>query len=202
MILRFQWCSYTSTLTALIRVRRRDQSNSATERKRFIAIGQAKAVGESELLSVGAELDNIRQRVDGLAIFACIDSEGSCTSRVVEELGKNEWVHPACHGLPNRKQPFESAFALHDGHFTIQRIIGCDLNNPECAYLSACHTTVGDADSPDEAIHFASAMQFVGFRFVIGTMWTMVRRTRSRRRFINIWWTNLVVWIIPALCLR
>jgi CHAT domain-containing protein/tetratricopeptide (TPR) repeat protein len=165
--------SYTPTLAALIRARRCDPSNSTASRKHFISIGQAKATGESELLSVGAELDNIGQRVNGLATFTGIDGEESCISRVVEELGKNEWVHLACHGLPNRKQPFESAFALHDGHFTIQRIIGCDLKNPEFAYLSACHTTVGDEESPDEAIHLASAMQFAGFRSVIGTMWAV-----------------------------
>ena len=150
-----------------------DPSNSAAEQKCFIAIGQAKAAGESELLSVGAELVNIGQRIGGFATFTRIDGEESCISRVVEELGKNEWVHLACHGLPDRKQPFESAFALHDGHFAIQRIIGCDLKNPQFAYLSACHTTVGDEESPDEAIHLASAMQFVGFRSVIGTMWAV-----------------------------
>jgi CHAT domain-containing protein/tetratricopeptide (TPR) repeat protein len=165
--------SYTPTLTALIHARRHDPSNSTTEQTRFIAIGQAKAAGETELVSVSAELNNIGQRVDGLATFTRIDGEESCTSRVVEELGKNEWVHLACHGLPNRQEPFESAFALHDGHFTIQHIIGCDFKNPEFAYLSACHTTVGDEKSPDEVIHLASAMQFVGFRSVIGTMWAV-----------------------------
>ena len=45
--------------------------------------------------------------------------------------------------------------------------------NPEFAYLSACHTTVGDEESPDEVIHLAAAMQFVGFRSVIGTMWAV-----------------------------
>jgi CHAT domain-containing protein/tetratricopeptide (TPR) repeat protein len=165
--------SYTPTLAALIHARRHDPSNSTTEQTRFIAIGQAKAAGESELVSVGAELDTIGQRVDGLATFTRIDGEESCTFRVIEELGRNEWVHLACHGLPNRTEPFESAFALHDGHFTIQRIIGCDFKNPEFAYLSACHTTVGDEKSPDEVIHLASAMQFVGFRSVIGTMWAV-----------------------------
>ncbi|KAI9573806.1 CHAT domain-containing protein [Boletus coccyginus] len=165
--------SYTPTLSALIRARRRDPSSPATQRKCFIAIGQAKAEGENELVSVGAELDNIARRIDGHATFMRIDGEESCISRVVEELGKNDWVHLACHGLPNPKKPFESAFALHDGHFTIQRIIGCDLKNPEFAYLSACHTTVGDEESPDEAIHLASAMQFAGFRSVIGTTWAV-----------------------------
>ena len=165
--------SCTPTLTALVRARRHDPLNSAVEQKRFIAIGQAKAAGERELPSVGTELGVICQRVDGFATFTRIDGEQSRISRVVEELGKNEWAHFACHGLPNRKQPFESAFALHDGHFTVQRIIGCDLKNTEFAYLSACHTTVGDEESPDEVIHLASAMQFSGFRSVIGTMWAV-----------------------------
>jgi len=69
--------------------------------------------------------------------------------------------------------PFDSAFALHDGRFTIQHIIRSDLQNPEFAYLSACHTTAGDEDRPDEMIHLASAMQFAGFRSVIGTMWAV-----------------------------
>ncbi|KAI9567953.1 CHAT domain-containing protein [Boletus coccyginus] len=165
--------SYTPTLTALIRARRHDPSSPPTRQKQFIAIGQAKAVGVSELVSVGAELDNIGQLVNGLATFTRIDGEESSICRVVEELGKNDWVHLACHGLPNPQKPFESAFALRDGHFTIQRIIGCNLKNPEFAYLSACHTTVGDEESPDEAIHLASAMQFAGFRSVIGTMWAV-----------------------------
>ena len=165
--------SYTPTLAALIRARRWDPQSSVTAQKRLIAIGQATAAGESELLSVGAELANIGQLVDGLATFTRVDGEESCISRVVEELGKNDWVHLACHGLPNPTQPFESAFALHDGHFTIQRIIGCNLKNPEFAYLSVCHTMVGDEESPDEVIHLAAAMQFLGYRSVIGTMWAV-----------------------------
>ena len=165
--------SYTPTLTAPIRARRHDPQHSPSEGKRFVGAGQAKAKGESELISVGAELANIEQRVDGLATFKRIEGEESCIARVTEELGKNEWVHLACHGLPNRKQPFESAFALHDGHFTIERIIRCKLENPQFAYLSACHTAVGDEESPDEVMHLASAMQFARFCSVIGTMWAV-----------------------------
>ncbi|KAF8431594.1 CHAT domain-containing protein [Boletus edulis BED1] len=166
--------SYTPTLSALIRARRPAPSNSTTQGKRFVAIGQTKAAGtKTELLSVGAELDVVRQRVDSLAAFTRIDGEECCTSRVAEELCKTEWVHLACHGLPNRTHPFESAFALHDGHFTIEQIMRCEPENPQFAYLSACHTTVGDKDSPDEVIHLASAMQFAGFRSVIGTMWVV-----------------------------
>ena len=165
--------SYTSTLTALVRARRPTPSKYATQPMGFLAIGQAEAAGEQKLRSVGVELDDIGECVDGLATFMRIEGKESCIGRAEEELGKHEWVHFACHGLPNEKDPFKSAFALHDGHFAIQRIIGCDLKNPEFAYLSACHTTVGYEGSPDEVIHLASAMQFAGFRSVIGTMWAV-----------------------------
>ena len=165
--------SYTPTLTALIRARRHDFPHSASEGKQFVGIGQATAKGGNELFSVSAELANIEQRVSGLATFTRIEGQESCIARVTKELCRNEWVHLACHGIPNRKHPFESAFALHDGHFTIERIIRCELENAQFAYLSACHTTVGDEESPDEVIHLASAMQFAGFRSVIGTMWAV-----------------------------
>ncbi|KAF8436258.1 CHAT domain-containing protein [Boletus edulis BED1] len=165
--------SYTPTLSALIRARRPSSSNPASAGRRFLAIGQANAIGQVELLSVGTELANIGQRIVGLAGFTQIEGPESCISRVAEELCKTEWVHLACHGLPNQTRPFESAFALHDGHFTIERIMRCEPENPQFAYLSACHTTVGDEESPDEVIHLASAMQFAGFRSVIGTMWSV-----------------------------
>ncbi|KAF8431483.1 CHAT domain-containing protein [Boletus edulis BED1] len=165
--------SYTSTLSALIRARRPAPSNTAGDGKRFIAIGQANAICQVEPLSVGTELANIGQHIGGLASFTQIEGPESCISRVAEELCKTEWVHLACHGLPNRTRPFESAFALHDGHFTIEQIMRCEPENPQFAYLSACHTTVGDEESPDEVIHLASAMQFAGFRSVIGTMWVV-----------------------------
>ena len=61
----------------------------------------------------------------------------------------------------------------HSPCTTTQRTVECDLKNPEVAYLSACHTTVRDEESPDETIHLASAMQFAGFRSVIGTVWAV-----------------------------
>ncbi|OJA10602.1 hypothetical protein AZE42_08457 [Rhizopogon vesiculosus] len=65
---------------------------------------------------------------------------------------------------------------MSDGPLTITDIIRLQrppLHNPEFAFLSACHTTVGHASSPDEAIHLAAAMQFSGFRSVIGSMWSV-----------------------------
>ncbi|KAG2114100.1 hypothetical protein BD769DRAFT_1778508 [Suillus cothurnatus] len=39
------------------------------------------------------------------------------------------------------------------------------------AFLSTCHTAVGDEETPDEVIHLAAGLQFSGFKSVIGTLW-------------------------------
>ncbi|KAG9309095.1 hypothetical protein JVU11DRAFT_10978 [Chiua virens] len=67
-------------------------------------------------------------------------------------------------------QPFNSGFALHDGHLTIEHIIQSNLGNPEFTYISGCHTTMWKVENPDEVAHLAGAMLFVGFCSVIGTM--------------------------------
>ncbi|KAG1823405.1 CHAT domain-containing protein, partial [Suillus subaureus] len=41
------------------------------------------------------------------------------------------------------------------------------------AFLSACHTAVGDEETPDEVIHLAAGLQFSGFKSVIGTLWVV-----------------------------
>jgi CHAT domain-containing protein len=46
------------------------------------------------------------------------------------------------------------------------------LPNAEFAFLSACHTAAADVGgTPDEATHLSAAMQFCGFRSVVGTLW-------------------------------
>ena len=164
--------SYTPTLTALIRAQKMSLGPS-TEQHRFLLVGQAQAPGENELVSVNAELSTISQLVGPAATLTCVRDQNATIAKVSEELNKNEFVHLACHGIPDRKQPFESRFALGDGLLKVEDIMQYDSQKARFAYLSACHTTVGDEESPDEIIHLAAAMQFAGFRSVIGTMWAV-----------------------------
>ena len=39
---------------------------------------------------------------------------------------------------PKSEAAVHSVFALHDGHFMFERIIRCELENPQFVYLSAC----------------------------------------------------------------
>lgn len=53
-------------------------------------------------------------------------------------------------------------------------VVGSRLPDAEFAFLAACHTAELTDDSPaDEALHLTDAMQYCGFRSVVGTMWAM-----------------------------
>ena len=95
-----------------------------------------------------------------------------------------------CHGIPNFKQPFESAFALHDGHFTIEWIIWCELENAEFVYLPTCRTTVGNEDSADEVMHLISVMQFARFCSVIRTMWAV--DDGKTNKIMSVFYDNMI----------
>jgi CHAT domain-containing protein len=53
-------------------------------------------------------------------------------------------------------------------------IVRSQLPNAEFAFLAACHTAeLTDGSPADEALHLAAAIQYCGFRSVVGTMWAM-----------------------------
>ncbi|KAG2099134.1 CHAT domain-containing protein, partial [Suillus cothurnatus] len=60
---------------------------------------------------------------------------------------------------------------MRDEHLTLLDIMERDIPHAEFAFLSACHTAVGDEETPDEVIHLAAGLQFSGFKSVIGTLW-------------------------------
>jgi CHAT domain-containing protein len=164
--------SYTPTLAALVRARQ--HVSLCTSTQHFVAIGQGNSDRGKELRCVAPEVAAIAQRlVPTVSSFTSLEDSDATVQGVLDALKHNQWLHLACHGMPNRQRPFESSFAMHDGPLMIKDIIRSNWDNPEFAFLSACHITVGDEKSPDESIHLAAAMQFSGFRSVIGSMWSV-----------------------------
>jgi len=93
---------------------------------------------------------------------------------VLSGLRQHSWVHFACHGRRDN-QPFQSSFELYAGErLTLLDLIQAKLPDAELAFLSACHAAAADmGGTPDEFIRLAGALQFCGFRSVVGTLWAM-----------------------------
>ncbi|KAG1897192.1 CHAT domain-containing protein [Suillus fuscotomentosus] len=163
-------CSYTPTLSALVRSRQMMKKRVTPS---FATIGQGQP-GEGKgkaLLAVDSELELVHKLVPATAKRTTISGDAATRAGALEALQENTWVHLACHGKQDPKQPYNSHFVMRDEHLTLLDIMERDIPHAEFAFLSACHTAVGDEETPDEVIHLAAGLQFSGFKSVIGTLW-------------------------------
>jgi CHAT domain-containing protein len=163
-------CSYTPTLSALVRSRQLMKKRDAPS---FVAIGQGQP-GEGKgkaLLAVDSELELVHKLVPATASHNTISGNAATRAGALEALEANTWVHLACHGKQDPVQPYHSHFVMRDEHLTLLDIMERDIPRAEFAFLSACHTAVGDKETPDEVVHLAAGLQFSGFKSVVGTLW-------------------------------
>ncbi|KAG2342353.1 hypothetical protein BDR05DRAFT_1000986 [Suillus weaverae] len=165
-------CSYTPTLSALIRSR---QMMKTRVTQSFAAIGQSSpGAGQGEaLLAIDSELELVRKLVPTTANITTLSGDDATRAGALDALQRNTWVHLAYHGKQDREQPYYSRFAMRDEPLTLLDIMEKDIPHAKFAFLSACHTAVGDEKTPDEVIHLAAGLQFSGFKCVIGTLWVV-----------------------------
>jgi CHAT domain-containing protein len=102
----------------------------------------------------------------------------------MDAMPAHTWLHLSCHGLQHPTDPARSAFLLHDAPLTLADLLAAfrlpdtglaALQAPclELAYLAACQTATGDLRLLDEALHLAAAVQLVGYRHVLATLWSI-----------------------------
>lgn len=163
-------CSYTPTLSALIRAR---QTMTTRITPSFVAIGQDRpGVGQGTVLAaIDSELELVHSFVPPSVKFTRLSGDEATQAGALEALRCNTWVHLACHGKQDRENPSNSRFAMRNKPLTLLDITENDAPQAEFAFLSACHTTLGDENIPDEVIHLAAGLQFSRFKSVVGTLW-------------------------------
>jgi CHAT domain-containing protein len=111
----------------------------------------------------------------------CVRGPATVT-RVARALQSASFAHIACHGIQNASDALASGFCLTDGDLTVSRLMELDLKDAFFAFLSACETAKGNMEQPDQTVHLAATMLFVGFRSVIATMWCVQFNLKESER--------------------
>ncbi|KAH9005585.1 CHAT domain-containing protein [Lactarius hatsudake] len=160
--------SYTPSLSALIESR--NASPQMVEKPSLLLVAQP----EDSLPGVKGEIKAIRSLEPQVTVADLVSGKATPSS-VVEGLRGSRFAHFACHGVLEPGKPFDASFKLHgDSRLTLLDIARSRLPDAEFAFLSCCHTAEITGDSvADEALHLTAAMQYCGFRSVVGTMWEM-----------------------------
>lgn len=179
--------SYTPTITALLNTRNSPPDVATAFRALLVAEDFSPGLNlldntREEITAVSACLVSMNPIVIGDSISA---SEGAQIQDVIDKLPQASLLHLACHGEQDLDDPLNSGFGLRDGRLTVAELMRLDLKNAQFAYLSACETAKGDAGQPDQSVHLAATMLFVGFRSVVATMW-YEKFTMANQSEINI----------------
>ena len=161
--------SYTPSLSALIESRK--AGPRAPERPSLLLVAQP----EDSLPGVNGEIRVIERALKAQIEVAGLISSEATPSSVLEGLRCTQFAHFACHGALETGKPFEASFKLHGGsRLTLLDVARSRLPDAEFAFLSCCHAAENTKESvADEALHLTAAMQYCGFRSVVGTMWEM-----------------------------
>ena len=163
--------SYTPSLSALIESRKRgslsDAASVSDDSKPSILL-----VAQPDTLpGAFSEINAILKTKIPLTTLI---SAMATPEAVVEGLKDHRFAHFVCHGLLETDKPFDTSLELHKDNLTLLEIVRSQLPAAEFAFLSACHTAeLTEGSVADEGLHLAAAMQYCGFRSVVGTMWAM-----------------------------
>ncbi|KDR73809.1 hypothetical protein GALMADRAFT_142238 [Galerina marginata CBS 339.88] len=165
--------SYTPSLMSLIQAL--DSVPTVPEAPQVLAVTESSSMGQAHLPGTLQELTLIEDqaRKNNITIRSLKGSD-TTVPQVKEEMKNASWVHFACHGVQDIKNPTDSALLLSgNSRLTLSEIIGMKLPSKDLAFLSACQTATGTKELSDEAVHLAAGMLSAGYRGVIATMWSI-----------------------------
>ncbi|KAI9433876.1 CHAT domain-containing protein [Lactarius indigo] len=168
--------SYTPTLSALApQSDYREPGSPTSDLPSLLLVAHFNVPSPDVPLSEVCEDVKVVQALTTRLPVKCLVSEGATTASVIDGLRDHRFVHFICHGTLKAGKPFDAGFELHGNErLTLLDIVRSRLPVAEFAFLSACHTAeLTDGSSADEGLHLAAAVQYCGFRSVVGTMWAM-----------------------------
>jgi hypothetical protein len=162
--------SYAPTLRMLSESRQPSAApTSTTVEPRMLLIAQSRSHALQELPGAEREAATLAQWFPDATPL----TDGAATRKsILDQLPQHRWVHIACHALTDIGRPSDSHLVAYDGQVSIRDLARLHTNDGDLAFLAACETARGAPDLADEAVHLGAAFQLIGFRHVIGTLWT------------------------------
>jgi CHAT domain-containing protein len=165
--------SYTPTLTTLLRAQKANRP-LRKEASRVALLAEKKA--QEPHLQVLHEVEVEVEKMAAVARLKGVEQVERLLGPVTVlqasmAMQDANIVHLACHGIQDGSNALNSGFCLRDGRLKISELMNLKLKNPFLAFLSACETAKGDKNQPDQVLHLAAAMMFIGFKTVVATMW-------------------------------
>jgi len=160
--------SYTPTLSALIESRK--PSKSSFKKPSVLLVANP----DDSLQDAWPEIWSV-QGLNTTTVVTTLLGKRAKTSVVLERLQDHQFCHFICHGDLVPEKPFDASFGLYrSNRLTLLDIVRSRLPTAEFAFLSACHTAeLTEGSIADEGLHLTAAVQYCGFRSVVGTMWAM-----------------------------
>jgi len=165
--------SYIPTLGALLTAKRRIPKRSNTAR--LLIVSQPATPGQNPLPGTQNEVRTVQalQSRTGRFQLAHLGDRDATVAAVLKQMAECSWIHLACHGTQDPKEPIDSAFLLINDRLTLKEIMKQSFSHAELAFLSACQTAMGDSELPQEAIHLAAGMLMAGYGSVVATLWSI-----------------------------
>ncbi|KAH9993126.1 CHAT domain-containing protein [Russula compacta] len=166
VLLRLIHPSYTPTLSALIESRK-PSAQALSEPSMLLVVQPDAQMPES--------FKEMRVVQTVCPLVETLSGNMATPIDTLDRLREHRFAHISCHGILESGKPFNTFFKLHESeHLTLLDIVRSRLPMAEFAFLSACHTAeITEESIADEGLHLTAAVQYSGFRSVVGTMWAM-----------------------------
>jgi CHAT domain-containing protein len=101
-----------------------------------------------------------------------LEGPQATVGHVREQMPQAVWGHFSCHAAQDLLDPSQGGLMLSDGMLRVAELTADDGYH-DLAFLAACQTATGGFELPDEGITLTAALDYGGWKQVIGTLWSV-----------------------------
>lgn len=133
-----------------------------------LVVSMPKTPGQRDLPGSEAEAHELTTRFPDATHLS---GPAATVEAVDAALSGHSWAHFTLHGTANDRTPTKGGLILHNGLLTIQHLSEKHLPDARFAFLSACETSRGTPNLPEESVTLGTALWIAGYDDVVATLW-------------------------------